>query len=77
MNLPVPDFVPVPNPEILLTMSIVLLIVGICLVCIGGLLFFLRKRKGKKTIIPWICIGAGILLVTNHGIQLIFNFLEV
>lgn len=73
MNLPVPDFIPVPSPETMLTISIVSLIVGICLACLGTLLLFLYKRKEKKTTIPWICICAGILLAINHGIQLLFN----
>lgn len=74
MNLPIPDFVPVPSSELMFTISIVLLIIGICLVCLGSFLLFLRKRKGKKTIISWICICAGIALIVNHGIQLLFNY---
>lgn len=73
MNLPIPDFVPIPNGEIMVTISIALLIVGICLICIGSVYLFLRKRKGKKVTIPWVCICAGILLMVNHGIQLIFH----
>lgn len=73
MNLPIPDFIPIPNTETMATISIVLLIVGICLICLGAFFLFLRKRKGKKTTIPWVCICAGILLTVNHGIQLFLN----
>ena len=73
MNLPVPNFVPVPSSETMMTISIVLLIVGICLVCLGATFHFLRKRKGMKTTIPWISICVGILLMANHGIKLLFN----
>ena len=55
MNFPIPDFVPVPSAEIMQTISIVSLIVGICLVGVGLLFQFLCKRnfsvtrkKGKK-----------------------------
>ena len=73
MNFPIPDFVPIPNAETMVVISIVLLIVGICLVGLGIVFLYLRKRKGKKTTIPWICICAGILLVANHGIQLLLK----
>lgn len=73
MNIPVPDFIPIPSSEILSIISIVLLIVGFGLACVGFLLVFLRKRKGKKTTIPWVCVGVGILLMANHGIQLLYN----
>jgi uncharacterized membrane protein len=71
MNFPIPDFIPVPNSETMLIISIVLIIVGICLVGLGLILLFLRKGKGKKTTIPWVCIGIGLLLMANHGIQLL------
>lgn len=35
MNFPIPDFVPVPSAEIMQTISIVSLIIGICLVGVG------------------------------------------
>lgn len=73
MDLSIPDFVPIPNTETMATISIILLIVGICLVGLGVIFLYLRKRKGKKTTIPWICICAGILLVANHGIQLLLR----
>lgn len=71
MNLPIPGFIPMPNAETIAAISIVLLIAGICLAGLGVIFLFLRKRKGKKTTIPWICICAGLLLVANHGIQLL------
>ncbi len=74
MNIPIPDFVPVPNAEIIQTISIVFLIVGICLVGVGLLFLFLNKKKGKekKATALWILIGVGVLLIVNHGIQLLF-----
>lgn len=74
MNLPVPDFVTIPSSETMFTISVVLLIVGICLVCLGAIFLYLRKQKGKKNTISWICICAGILLIANHGIQLLSNY---
>ena len=74
MNFPIPDFVPVPSAEIIHTISIVSLIVGICLVGVGLLFLFLNKRKGKenKATALWVVIGIGVLLIANHGIQLLF-----
>ena len=74
MNFPIPDFVPVPSAEIMHTISIVSLIVGICLVGVGLFFLFLNKRKGKekKATALWIVIGIGVLLIVNHGIQLLF-----
>ena len=74
MNVPIPDFVPVPSAEIMQTISIVSLIVGICLVGVGLIFLFLNKRKGKekKATALWIVIGVGVLLIVNHGIQLLF-----
>lgn len=74
MNFPIPDFVPVPSAEIMQTISIVSLIVGICLVGVGLIFLSLNKRKGKekKTTALWIVIGIGVLLIVNHGIQLLF-----
>ncbi|NBH84912.1 hypothetical protein D7X88_16670 [bacterium C-53] len=74
MNFPIPDFVPVPSAEIRHTISIVSLIVGICLVGVGLLFLFLNKRKGKenKATALWVVIGIGVLLIANHGIQLLF-----
>ncbi len=74
MNFPIPDFVPVPSVEIMQTISIVSLIVGFCLVSAGLLFLFLNKRKGKekRATALWIVIGVGVLLIVNHGIQLLF-----
>ena len=74
MNFPIPDFVPVPGAEIMQTISIVSLIVGICLVGVGLIFLFLNKRKGKekKATALWIVIGIGVLLIVNHSIQLLF-----
>lgn len=74
MNFPIPDFVPVPSAEIMHTISIVSLIVGICLVGVGLLFLFLNKRKGKenKATALWVVIGIGVLLIANHGIQILF-----
>ena len=48
MNFPIPDFVPVPSAEIMQTISIISLIIGICLVGAGLLFLFLNKKKGKE-----------------------------
>ena len=74
MNFPISDFVPVPSAEIMQTISIVSLIAGICLVGVGLIFLFLNKRKGKekKATALWIVIGVGVLLIVNHGIQLLF-----
>ena len=74
MNFPILDFVPVPSAKILQAISIVSLIVGTCLVGMGLLFLFLnkKKRKEKKATALWILIGVGVLLIVNHGIQLLF-----
>ena len=72
MNFPIPDFVPVPSAEIMQTISIISLIVGICLVGVGLLFLFLNKKKEKKATALWVVIGIGVLLIANHGIQLLF-----
>ncbi|MDE6603226.1 MAG: hypothetical protein K2K90_13955 [Lachnospiraceae bacterium] len=74
MNFPIPDFISVPSAEIMQTISIVSLIVGICLVGAGLIFLFLNRKKGteKKTTALWIIIGVGVLLIVNHGIQLLF-----
>ena len=80
-NFPIPDFVPVPGAEIMQTIRVVSLIVGICLVGVGVIFQFLCKRNvfcnrrngsEKKTTALWIVIGVGVLLIVNHGIQLLF-----
>lgn len=74
MNFPIPDFIPVPSAEIMQAISIVSLIAGVCFVGVGLLLLFLNKKKGneKKATSLWIIIGVGVLLIANHGIQLLF-----
>lgn len=74
MNFPIPDFIPVPGAETMQLISIISLIVGICFTLTGVLFLFLNKRKGKekKATLAWIFICVGVLLIANHGIQLIF-----
>ena len=79
-NFSIPDFVPVPSAEVMQTISIVSLIIGICLVGVGSLFRFLHKinyfkqenGKEKKVTAAWIFIGVGALLILNHVIQLLF-----
>ena len=74
MNFPIPSFIPVPGAETMQLISIVSLIVGICVTVVGVLFLFLNKRKGKKkNTLAWILICVGVLLIANHGIQLIFR----
>lgn len=73
MNIPVPAFIPVPDPGTMVTISIALLLAGCALAGFGAVFLLIRKRNGKKTVIPWICICAGILLMANHGIQLLLK----
>lgn len=74
MNFPIPDFIPVPGAETMQLISIISLIVGICVAVAGVLFLVLNKRKGKeKNTLAWILICVGVLLITNHGIQLIFR----
>ncbi len=71
MNIPIPDFVPVFSAETIQLVSIILLIVGVCVAVAGAILLFLNKRKEKNTS-AWILICVGVLLIANHGLQLIF-----
>ena len=43
MNFPIPDFVPVPSAEIMQTIGVVSLIVGICLAGVGLIFLFLNQ----------------------------------
>lgn len=73
MNFPIPSFIPVPGAETMRLISIISLIVGICVTVAGVLFLFLNKRKGNtKNTLAWILICVGVLLIANHGIQLIF-----
>ncbi len=74
MNIPAPNFVPVPGGEAMELISIVSLVVGICLTAAGGLFLFLNRRKGeKKNTLPWLLLCVGVLLMINHGVQLMFG----
>lgn len=74
MNFPIPSFIPVPGAETMQIISIASLIVGICVTVMGVLFLFLNKRTGKeKNTLAWILICVGVLLIANHGIQLIFR----
>ena len=73
MNIPIPNFVPVPSAETMQLISIISLIVDICVTVVGASFLFLNKRKGKeKNKLAWILICVGVLLITNHSVQLIF-----
>lgn len=67
-----PDFVPMPSPEIMQFISIVLFIVGIGLLVIGSFLLYFKKKKERKTAVAWVIIAIGIALIVNHGMQLLF-----
>lgn len=72
MNLPIPDFIPVPGGEAMRMISLVLLANGVCMATAGVLFLYWSKRKGReKNPLAWILIGVGGLLAVNHGIQLI------
>ena len=74
MKFPIPDFVPVPDAETMHLISIISLIAGICITTASIFFLFLNKRNGKekKNMLAWIFICIGVLLIANHGIQLIF-----
>ena len=73
MNIPIPNFVPVPSAETMQLISIISLIVGICVTVVGASFLFLNKRKGKeKNKLAWILICVGVLLINNHSVQLNF-----
>ena len=74
MNFPIPSFIPMPGAETMQLISIVSLIVGIFVAVVGVLFLLSNKRKGKeKNTLAWIMICVGVLLIANHGIQLIFR----
>lgn len=66
--------VPVPSVEIMKTIRVISLVVGICFVDVRLFFLFLNKKKGKekKTTALWIVMGVGVLLIMNYGIQLLF-----
>lgn len=76
MKLPIPDFISLPSSETMALMSVVLLIVGAFLLGMGAFLYFLRKKRGKKTTSSWVCMGIGALLLLNHGAQLLIKIVE-
>ncbi len=74
MNFPIPSFIPVPSAGTMRIISIISLMAGICIITAGVISLFLNKRKGKeKNTLAWVLIGVGVLLLVNHGIQLIFR----
>ena len=74
MNSLIPSFIPMPDAETMQLISIISLIVGVCVTVVGVLFLLLNKRKGKeKNTLAWIMICVGVLLIANHGIQLIFR----
>lgn len=70
MNIPIPDFVPVFSAETIQLVSIILLIAGVCAVAVGAIL--LKKSRKEKRTLEWILICAGVMLIADHGLQLIF-----
>ena len=73
MNIPAPNFISFPNPETMLIIRVVSLIAGVCIIGVGLILLFLRKRKDKKTTAAWILICVGVLLLATQGIQLLIG----
>lgn len=76
MKVPVPSFVPVPEPEAMRLIAAVLLIAGLSLAAVGLACLFAHKRKGKgKGAVPgyiWALIGVGAVLAVDHGVQMLF-----
>ncbi len=70
VNFQPPSFVAIPSSEIMITISIVTMVIGLFLVILG---LILQKRKKKTNRAAWICMGIGVLLIINHGIQLLFR----
>lgn len=67
-----PDFIPVPSAEIMHITSIALIIIGVCLICVGIIIKFSAYKKENKNKISWGCIIVGAILIANHLIQLLF-----
>ena len=74
MKLPVPGFVPVPGPEAMRMIAAVLFGVGACLACAGALVLYAgRNQAEKKTpAFAWVFLGVGVVLMIDHGVQLLF-----
>ena len=71
MHIPVPWFVPVPAPETVRAMSMVLLAAGICLAVTAAFFLGRGRAEGKSGKLPRLMLGAAVLLILNHGIQLL------
>ena len=72
MRFPIPDFVPVPGPETMHLISLVSLAVGIGLVGAAALSLLAKGGREKRRRYPYILMGTGVLLILNHGAQLLF-----
>ena len=72
MIFAIPSFIPVPSPGTMQMISIFSLIAGICFVGAGLLFLFLNKKKERNNILPWVFLCVGLLLMANHGLQLLF-----
>ncbi|WP_338753356.1 hypothetical protein [Bacillus sp. FJAT-52991] len=70
VNFQVPSFIPIPSSETMMTISIIIVVIGLFLVILGVIL---QKGKQKTNRAAWVCIGIGVLLIINHGIQLLFR----
>lgn len=68
----IPGFIPIPSPETMRMISVFSLIAGICFVGTGLLFLFRGKKKEKKNTLAWIFLCVGLLLIANHGLQLLF-----
>nr|WP_325219094.1 hypothetical protein [uncultured Oscillibacter sp.] len=74
MKVPVPSFVPVPEPEAMRLIAAVLLTAGLSLAAVGLACLFAHKRKGKGAVpgYIWALIGVGAVLAVDHGVQMLF-----
>ena len=74
MKVPVPSFVPVPEPEAMRLIAAVLLIAGLSLAAVGlACLFPTREReRGRSPGYIWALIGVGAVLAVDHGVQMLF-----
>ncbi|MCI9079717.1 MAG: hypothetical protein HFH68_12500 [Lachnospiraceae bacterium] len=71
LSFMIPDFVPVPNDEVLLTISLASMVVGVIFIIIGIILYFILKKKEKNIIPAWIVLIVGVVLFLNHIVQLL------
>ncbi len=70
---PIPSFIPVPSAEVMFILSIISIIIGICLLIVGLVLYEKNKKMQKKSRASTVYIIIGVLLIANHGIQLLFR----